>query len=220
MKLIFLGPPGAGKGTQAQQIMRDFGIVQISTGDMLRTQIRNNTPLGIKANEFIKNGNLVPDDLIIDMIDNELSFTDLENGYLLDGFPRTLGQACELDKILESRHEKIDAVLILDVPEDNIVRRLSGRRVCRRTGKTFHIIYNPPTLDDGVLPEDLYQREDDKEETVRNRLQVYARQTEPLIDYYTKKGIAHHIDGTGKLDDVYKRIKEILIGEVDKVNIK
>jgi adenylate kinase len=220
MKLIFLGPPGAGKGTQAQQITRDFGIVQISTGDMLRTQIRNNTPLGIKANEFIKNGNLVPDNLIIDMIDHELSFTDLENGYLLDGFPRTLGQARALDNILESRHEKIDAVLILDVPEDNIVRRLSGRRVCRKTGKTFHIIYNPPTLDDGVLTEDLYQREDDKEETVRNRLGVYARQTEPLINYYTKKGVAHHVDGTGKLDEVYKRIKEILIKEIEKVNIK
>lgn len=214
MKLIFLGPPGAGKGTQAQRIMRDFGVVQISTGDILRGNIKENTELGIEANKYIKEGNLVPDDLIVKMIKEEIEYIDMDNGYLLDGFPRTITQAEVLDDMLDQRGEKIDAVLVLNVPDEEIVSRLSGRRVCRKTGKTFHIKYNPPQPSDGVNVEDLYQREDDKEETVRNRLKVYEDMTKPLIEYYSKKDIAHLIDGTGNLPEVYNRIKEIL----DKVH--
>ena len=210
MNLIFLGPPGAGKGTQAQRIMREFGVVQISTGDILRSHIKQNTELGDLANKYIKNGELVPDDVIVEMIKKEINYTIMDGGYLLDGFPRTLPQAEVLDKMLEERDDKIDAVLVLDVPNEEIIERLSGRRVCRKTGKTFHVKYNPPTEADNIDPNDLYQREDDKEETVKNRLEVYDKQTKPLIDYYQKKGIAHLIDGTGNLPEVFNRINKIL----------
>lgn len=210
MNLIFLGPPGAGKGTQAQRLMRDYGVIQISTGDMLRSHIRRGTDLGAIAEKYIHGGNLVPDDVIVKMIKKELEYSDLENGYLLDGFPRTIGQAEVLDNMLSERGDQIDAVLILDVPKEELVQRLSGRRVCRKTGKTFHIIYNPPTEADGIDPNDLYQRDDDKEETVLKRLDIYDNETKPLIEYYKKKKIAFKIDGTGKLIDVYNRIQNIL----------
>lgn len=220
MNLIFLGPPGAGKGTQAQRIMRDYGVIQISTGDMLRSHIRQQTELGKIAEKYIHDGNLVPDDVIVEMIKKELRYSDVENGYLLDGFPRTLGQARTLDKMLEEQGDYIDAVLILDVPKQELVQRLSGRRVCRKTGKTFHLVYNPPTEADGVKEEDLYQRDDDKEETVLKRLEIYDNETKPLIDYYKQKKIAFKIDGTGKLVDVYNRIKNILNSVHKTENLK
>lgn len=210
MNLIFLGPPGAGKGTQAERISREYGVIQISTGDILRRHMRQETELGNSAKEFINQGNLVPDDLILKMIHNELEYQDLESGYLLDGFPRTIPQAEALDRMLSARKDKVDATLVLDVPSEEIVKRLSGRRVDKKTGKTFHMVYNPPRPEDNVDPEDLYQRDDDKEDTVRKRLSVYSEQTEPLIDYYQKKGIAHIIDGTGNLPEVYDRIYKIL----------
>jgi adenylate kinase len=210
MNLIFLGPPGAGKGTQAQRLMRDYGVIQISTGDMLRSHIRQQTELGKIAEQFIHDGNLVPDDVIVKMIEKELKYSDIENGYLLDGFPRTLGQAKTLDEMLAAQDDSIDAVLVLEVPKEELVQRLSGRRVCRKTGKSFHLLYNPPTEADEVDPADLYQRDDDKEETVLKRLDIYDNETKPLIQYYKKKKIAFLIDGTGKLVDVYVRIQNIL----------
>jgi len=220
MNLIFLGPPGAGKGTQAQRIMRDYGVSQISTGDMLRSHIRQDTDLGKIAAQYINDGNLVPDDVIVEMIKKELKYSDTDTGYLLDGFPRTLGQATTLDKMLAEQDDYIDAVLILDVPTDELVKRLSGRRVCTKTGKSFHVVYNPPTEADGVNLEDLIQREDDKEETVLRRLNIYDNETKPLIDYYKKKKIAFKIDGTGKLVDVYNRIKTILNSVHKTENLK
>lgn len=220
MNLIFLGPPGAGKGTQAQHLMRDYGVIQISTGDMLRSHIRQKTELGAIAERYIHDGNLVPDDVIIEMIKKELDYSDLENGYLLDGFPRTIGQAVILDKMLSERGDRLDGVLVLDVPKEELVKRLSGRRVCRKTGKSFHIIYNPPTEADNIDPEDLYQRDDDKEETVLKRLNIYDNETKPLIDYYKNKKIAFKIDGTGKLVDVYKRIQNVLDTLLKTENLK
>jgi len=210
MKLVFLGPPGAGKGTQAQRIMREYGVIQISTGDLLRANIRNNTVLGIEAAKFINQGDLVSDDLIVNMIKNELEYQDMDNGYLLDGFPRTLPQAKVLDKMLKDRDEDLNAVLVLNVPEEDLIKRLSGRRTCSRTGKTFHMVFNPPKPADLIDINDLYQREDDKEETVKRRLEIYRNQTQPLIEYYTKKGKACEIDGTGNLTDVFGRIKSVL----------
>lgn len=210
MNLIFLGPPGAGKGTQAERISREYGVIQISTGDMLRRHMKQETDLGKSAKNFINSGNLVPDELILEMIENELSYQDLESGYLLDGFPRTIPQAEALDKMLIEKNDKIDATLVLNVPNEEIVQRLGGRRVDVSNGKTFHMIYNPPTEADNVDPANLIQRDDDKEETVRKRLKVYSDQTAPLIEYYENKGIAHNIDGTGNLPEVYNRIKEIL----------
>lgn len=207
MKLIFLGPPGAGKGTQAEYICRDYGVVQLSTGDILRANRKEGTELGKKAQSYMDAGNLVPDEIIIDMIKEELKKPELGKGYLLDGFPRTVPQAEALDKLLESMGQKLDAVLVLEVPEQELVERLTGRRTCRKTGKTFHMKFNPPPKNHNY---DLYQREDDQESPVKNRLKVYNDQTKPLIDYYQNKGIAKMIDGVGSLDEVYARIKKIL----------
>ncbi len=212
MRLIFLGPPGAGKGTQAEFICRDYGIRQLSTGDILRAHRKNGTPLGLKAQQFMDCGELVPDAIIIDMIREELQKPELKNGYLLDGFPRTIAQAEALDKLLEEMHQQLDAVLILDVPIEELVTRLTARRTCKVCGKTYHLIYNPPKVD-GVCDLDggeLYQRSDDNEATVRNRLSVYENQTKPLIEYYRKKNIGKNINGLGKIDEIYQRIKEAL----------
>lgn len=212
MRLIFLGPPGAGKGTQAEFICRDFNIKQLSTGDLLRYHRKEGTELGKKAQEFMDKGELVPDSLIIDMIRNELRKPEYQNGYLLDGFPRTIAQAEAFDKLINELGQTLNAVLVLEVPTEELVTRLTARRTCRVCGKTYHLIYNPPKQEGicDVCGGELYQRSDDNEETVRNRLAVYEKQTKPLIEYYELKGLAYHIDGNGKIEDIYTRIKEIL----------
>lgn len=212
MRLIFLGPPGAGKGTQAEFICRDFHIKQLSTGDLLRFHRKEGTELGKKAQEFMDKGELVPDSLIIDMIKEELAKPEYSNGYLLDGFPRTIAQAEALDKLLEELGQKLDAVLVLEVPTEELVNRLTARRTCKICGKTYHLIYNPPKQE-GICDLDggeLYQRTDDNEETVRNRLAVYEKQTKPLIEYYSKQGLAYFIDGLGKIEEIYQRIHQVL----------
>jgi len=212
MQLIFLGPPGAGKGTQAERICKDFGIVQLSTGDILRANRKMGTELGRKAQQYMDAGELVPDSIIIDMIKQELSKSEVANGYILDGFPRTVPQAEALDALLSNIGQKLDCVLVLLVPNEELIKRLSARRTCRICGKTYHLIYNPPKQE-GICDLDggeLYQRDDDKEEPIRNRLNVYDNQTKPLIEYYTKKNLATMIDGVGTIDEIYSQIKRIL----------
>ncbi|MFP4370074.1 MAG: adenylate kinase [Candidatus Kapaibacterium sp.] len=210
MKLIFLGPPGAGKGTQAERICRDFGVVQLSTGDILRANKKLGTDLGLKAQKYIDNGELVPDDIIIDMIEKELKKPEINAGYILDGFPRTIPQAEALDKLLDKMKEKLDHVLVLNVPEEELIKRLTARRVDKTTGKTYHLIFNPPPKE---AEPNLIQRDDDKEETVKRRLKVYRDQTYPLIEYYKNKSKAEMIDGVGSLEDVYSRIRGVLNGK-------
>ncbi len=218
MKLIFLGPPGAGKGTQSEFICRDYGIKQISTGDLLRYHRKEGTDLGKKAKLYMDKGELVPDSLIIDMIKEELTKPEYSNGYLLDGFPRTLPQAEALDRLLRNLSQKLNAVLILDVPQDELIKRITERRICKICGKVYHLIYSPPKQN-GICDLDggeLYQRSDDNEETVTRRLIVFENQTKPLIDYYHKHGLAYKILGVGKIDEIYKRIKEVL----DSITLK
>ncbi|MCX7736661.1 MAG: adenylate kinase [Candidatus Kapabacteria bacterium] len=212
MRIIFLGPPGAGKGTQSERICKDYNIVQLSTGDILRANRKMGTDLGKKAQSYMDSGALVPDELIIEMIRVELKNPDLANGYILDGFPRTVPQAEALDKLLEELGQKLDTVLVLEVPNEELLKRLTARRVCRTCGKSYHLIYNPPKVE-GVCDADggeLYQRDDDKEEPIMNRLKVYEAQTMPLIDYYSKKNLVDKIDGVGEIDFIYKQIQTVL----------
>ncbi len=212
MNLIFLGPPGAGKGTQSEGICRDYGTIQLSTGDILRENRKTGTELGQKAESYMIDGELVPDEIIIDMIKQEMRKPELAAGYLLDGFPRTVPQAKAFDALLSQLGQKLDCVLVLNVPNQELVARLTSRRTCRSCGKTYHLMFKPP-LAEGICDLDggeLYQRKDDVEETVINRLSVYENQTKPLIDYYQKQGLAKVIDGVGKLDEVYARLKAVL----------
>jgi adenylate kinase len=213
MKLIFLGPPGAGKGTQSERMCADYGVVQLSTGDILRANRKAGTELGQKAQKFMDAGELVPDQIIIDMIKEELKKPELSKGYILDGFPRTVPQAQALDKLLEDMGQKLDTVLVLEVPNEELVKRLTARRVCRVCGKSYHLIFKPP-LKEGICDQpcggELYQRDDDKEGPIMNRLKVYEDQTFPLIDYYSSKNLANKIHGLGEIGDIYSRIKTVL----------
>lgn len=208
--LIFIGPPGAGKGTQAEMICKNYGIRQLSTGDILRSNVSKMSPLGISAKSFMDEGKLVPDDLIINMIKEEITKPEYSNGILFDGFPRTIPQAVALDNLMDEFGFKLVRVLLLEVPDAEIISRLSGRRSCRTCNRTFHILHNPPPdpkeCDRGVC--DIYQREDDKEETILKRLSVYHNQTSPLIEYYENKGKLAHINGLGTLEEVYKLIEK------------
>ena len=212
MKIIMLGAPGAGKGTQAQMIADKFNIPHISTGDIFRANIKNGTELGKKAKEFMDKGLLVPDELTVQLLLDRVANDDCKNGYVLDGFPRTIPQADVLDAELTKLGDKVDFAVNVDVPDENIVRRMSGRRACLKCGATYHIEHIPPKTE-GICDKcgsELVQREDDKPETVQNRLSVYHEQTQPLIDYYDKKNILRTVDGTKDMQEVFNEIVNIL----------
>ena len=212
MRLILLGPPGAGKGTQASSIVAEYGITHISTGDIFRHNIKNETELGKKVKSYLDKGQLVPDELTIDLVWDRLSKDDCKKGFLLDGFPRTINQAEALQKGLEERGLKLDRVINIDVDKNILVKRLSGRRVCKNCGETYHID-NKPTLKDGVCDKcsgEVIQRADDNEKTVLDRIEVYENQTFPLIDFYKNLGLILTVDGTLPIEDVFSQIKESL----------
>ncbi len=212
MRLIMLGAPGAGKGTQAIKIAEKYSIPHISTGDIFRANIKNNTELGQKAKTYMDQGMLVPDELVVDLVVDRVKEKDCENGYVLDGFPRTIPQAEALDTALESMKQTVDFAINVEVPDENIVNRMSGRRACVACGATYHVVY-APTKEEGVCDQcqgGLILRDDDKPETVQKRLNVYHEQTQPLIDYYTSKGILKEVDGTVDIADVFESIVQIL----------
>ena len=212
MNLIFLGAPGAGKGTQAEVVCEKLGIPAISTGNMLREAVKNGTPAGLAAKECMDRGDLVPDEVVIGILKDRIAQDDAKNGYVLDGFPRTIPQAECLTEALNKLGSKIDYAIDVDVPDENIVNRMSGRRACLKCGATYHIVYAAPKKE-GICDtcgENLVLRDDDKPETVSKRLTVYHEQTQPLIDYYTSQGILRTVDGTVDIDDVFRAITEFL----------
>ncbi|MGP3668171.1 MAG: adenylate kinase [Candidatus Bathyarchaeota archaeon] len=211
MNVIIFGPPGAGKGTQAEKIVKKFNVVHIATGDILREAVARQTELGRKAKEYMVKGELVPDEVVIGIINEKLAEIGGKN-FLLDGFPRTLIQAKALDKFLKEINSKIDVVLNLEVDEGEIIRRLSNRRVCKTCGAIYHLTFNPPKFPGRCdkCGGELYQRDDDKEESIRNRLEVYRKQTKPLIDYYETKGLLKNVDGNKEIEEVAKNIENIL----------
>ncbi|GCA66691.1 adenylate kinase [Mediterraneibacter butyricigenes] len=212
MKIIMLGAPGAGKGTQAKKIAAKYEIPHISTGDIFRANIKNGTELGKKAKTYMDQGLLVPDELVVDLVVDRVNQDDCTKGYVLDGFPRTIPQAEALDAALEKMGQKIDYAIDVDVPDENIINRMSGRRACVDCGATYHIVY-APTKKENICDNcggGLILRDDDKPETVKKRLDVYHEQTQPLIDYYTKAGALRTVDGTIDIDEVFAAIVKIL----------
>ena len=212
MKIIMLGAPGAGKGTQEKKIAEKYQIPHISTGDIFRANIKGGTELGMKAKTFMDQGMLVPDEITIGMLMDRIGQEDCINGYVLDGFPRTIPQAESLTKALAERGEKVDYAINVDVPDENIINRMSGRRACLGCGATYHITFNPP-VKEGICDtcgQELVLRDDDKPETVKKRLDVYHQQTQPLIDYYKNEGILAEVDGTKDMEEVFQDIVKIL----------
>lgn len=207
MNLVFLGPPGAGKGTIAKLLKEELKIAHISTGDLFRDNIKRETELGKRVKEILASGALVPDEVTIAMVDSRLKEGDAKSGYILDGFPRTVAQADALENM-----SSVDAVINFCLADEEILKRLSGRRVCKSTGRTYHIIYNPPKVEgiDDETGEALIQRDDDKEEAIKHRLEVYQTSTAPLIDYYTKKGLIIDLDCSGKPEDITRTLVEKL----------
>lgn len=214
MRLLILGPPGAGKGTQAAKIKDDLRISHISTGDIFRKNIKEQTDLGKKVSAYLDEGKLVPDDLTIEMLWDRLDEDDTKDGFLLDGFPRTIPQAESLEKGLKERNIELDQVINIDVPADVLVRRLSGRRVCKDCSASYHVDNNPPRVENvcDVCGGELVQRVDDTEETVKNRIQVYEDQTAPLIDFYESRSLLKSFDGTQDIDKITKDILDALKG--------
>jgi adenylate kinase len=212
MNIILFGPPGAGKGTQAKKMVDYYGIPQISTGDILRANVREGTELGLAAKKYMDKGELVPDEVLIGIIKNRLKEQDCEKGFILDGYPRTIPQADALAVILDEINKPIDAVLNLEVPDEELVERISGRLMCN-CGASYHRTFNPPKKDDvcDICGGKVFQRADDKEEAVKTRLDVYKKQTEPLIDYYAKQGLLMNLDGTKDINEVFEDIKAILV---------
>ena len=208
MKILLIGPPGGGKGTQAKKLSSKFNIPQISTGDMLRNHVKKMSELGIEAKEFMDKGELVPDELILKMMKNKLSDNDCNNGYILDGFPRTLPQAKGLDALLDNIDSNLDKVIIIKVDDDVIIDRMSGRRVHKNSGRIYHIKYNPPKNEglDDITNEPLSIRSDDKKETVKNRLKIYHDLTKPLINFYKIKNILFEVNGENEIEDVFANI--------------
>lgn len=215
MRIVLLGPPGAGKGTQAAKIVSEFNIPHISTGDIFRKNLKEGTPLGLKAKKYMDKGLLVPDDLVVELVKDRLTQEDCKDGFMLDGFPRTELQAKALDDELKSLETSLDVVINIEVDHNLLIERITGRRICKDCGATYHVKFNPPKVQ-GICDAcggELYQREDDKEETVKKRLEVYTEQTEPLIQYYKKKELLQTIDGQQDINIVFKDIKEVLKGE-------
>lgn len=212
MKIVMLGAPGAGKGTQAKKIAAKYNIPHISTGDIFRANIKNGTELGKKAKTYMDQGLLVPDELVVDLVVDRVNQEDCSSGYVLDGFPRTIPQAEALDKALADLGQKVDYAIDVEVPDENIVKRMGGRRACVSCGATYHLVYAAPKSEGAcdVCGKELILRDDDKPETVQKRLNVYHEQTKPLIDYYSKSGVLKEVDGTVEIDDVFQAITEIL----------
>jgi adenylate kinase len=211
-RVAFLGPPGAGKGTQARELAQEWGVPQIATGDMLREAVAAGTPLGREAKRYMDQGALVPDEVVVGVMRERLAQADTARGFILDGFPRTIGQAEALTRMLRELGEELEAVVYFDVAEAELLRRLTGRRVCRQCGASFHLASAPPARD-GVCDRcggELYQREDDGEATVAHRLGVYARQTAPLLDYYRERGLLQPIAGAGSVDAVRAAIRQVV----------
>lgn len=212
VKIIMLGAPGAGKGTQAKMIAEKYNLPHISTGDIFRANIKGGTELGMEAKKYMDAGQLVPDELTVKILLDRVADEDCKNGYVLDGFPRTIPQALVLDKALTELNEKVDFAIDVDVPDESIVNRMGGRRACVTCGATYHVVHVPPKKE-GICDKcgsELILRDDDKPETVKNRLDVYHAQTQPLIDYYTEKGILHTVDGTVDMMDVFNEIVKLL----------
>ena len=212
MRLVLVGPPGAGKGTQAQFISSHFAVPKISTGDIFRANVSEGTELGVEARKFMDAGDLVPDEVTIAMVKDRLSYDDVSEGFLLDGFPRTVHQAEVLDGMLAEQGKAVDVVLELVVDDEEVVRRLSGRRTCRQCGHVWHVDFDPPATE-GTCDRcsgELFQRDDDSEDTIRHRLDVYADQTSPLIGYYGDKGLLRGVDATGPVEDVTDRAINVL----------
>ncbi|MDQ7782190.1 MAG: adenylate kinase [Desulfomonilaceae bacterium] len=214
MRIVLLGGPGSGKGTQAKMLTEKIGVPQISTGDIFRAALKEGTPMGLKAKTYMDKGELVPDDVVIGVVEERLSKPDLDKGYMLDGFPRTLPQAEALDNILNARQTSIDHAVLVDVPDEELVARLSGRRTCRNSdcGAMYHVMFNPPKKE-GICDKcggELYQRDDDSEATIRERLTVYNNQTAPLIDYYETKGLLRRVKGVGPINEIFAAIEKVL----------
>lgn len=209
MRIILLGPPGAGKGTQAERVSKEYGIMHISTGDIFRAAVKNGTPLGLKAKEYMDKGELVPDEIVVGIVRERILQDDCKNGFLLDGFPRTVAQAEALNETLAANGQQIDSVISLEVVDSEIVNRLTARRVCRACGATYNTVSGPSKVD-GICDKcggELYQRDDDTEATVANRLSVYHKETSPLIDFYTKIDKLQAVDGMMPVDQVFAEIK-------------
>lgn len=212
MRLVLLGPPGAGKGTQARMLETRLNAPQIASGDLLRAAVRNGTELGLKAKQFMDRGALVPDELVLGMIGERLNRAGAREGFILDGFPRTVAQAEALDLMLEERSMKLDKVIAIIVPDVEIIKRISGRRTCRKCGAMYHVIFDPPRNIDvcNACGGELYQRDDDAEDTVQTRLEVYTKSTEPLLDYYGKRKLLVPIEGIGSPNSIERRILDAL----------
>ncbi|HPH48506.1 MAG TPA: adenylate kinase [Methanothrix sp.] len=211
MNIILIGPPGSGKGTQAKMIVDRYKVLHVSTGDILRENVRNGTPLGVEAKKFMDAGKLVPDALLIDIIKDRLAKDDVKGGWMLDGYPRTIPQAEALDKILPALGQKINVVLNIDVPDEELVKRVTGRRMCK-CGATYHVSFNKPKVEGkcDACGGELYQRADDTEETVKQRLNAYHAQTQPLIDYYNKRGIVATVLGVGDIKAIFDKVAAAL----------
>jgi len=211
MNIVLLGPPGSGKGTQAKMIADKYKVKHISTGDILRENVRNGTPLGKEAKKYMDAGKLVPDTLLIDIIKDRLAKPDVKNGWMLDGYPRTNPQAEAMEKIMPTLGQKLNVVLNIDVPDNELVERLSGRRMCK-CGASYHLQFNPPkeTGKCDVCHGELYHRDDDKAEAIMKRLETYHNQTQPLIDYYSKKGVIANIKGSGDIQQIFAEISKVL----------
>ncbi len=212
MNIILMGLPGAGKGTQASEIVKKFPIPHISTGDMFRKAIKDETDLGKEAKSYMDRGELVPDEVTVGIVKERISEDDAKKGFLLDGFPRTIDQAESLSQIMSELDREIDAVINIEVPEEELMNRLTGRRICEKCGTTYHLVFNPPKVD-GICDIDggeLYQREDDNPETVSNRLSVNVKQSKPILEYYNNKGVLKNIDGSKDIDEVTNDVIDIL----------